>query len=158
MLALGTKEAPVPVITTDILLEGVRRDAVFDWLGDVAHHRLILEGAFDGLSEIEPGRYKLVLRIPPRAHTMTYHFLERDDSHGGRRVLVETGGRRTTGKLHYSLRTMKPSTNTLVTLHMDYDPGRLIGAALDAVVLRKKLERCFDKVLENLSREIPREA
>ena len=39
------------VLTTDLLIQGVRRDAVFDWLGDPANHGRILRGTFDGCAE-----------------------------------------------------------------------------------------------------------
>ena len=144
------------VITSDILLEGVRRDDAFEWLGDADNHRRILEGAFDDVKQTGAGQFDLTIRTAPRPRVMTYAFQSKDDSHGGRRVLVETGGKRTRGKLHYSLRTMKPSSNTLVTIHMDYDPGAVLGALLDATTLRGALEGCLKKILENVSREIPR--
>ena len=81
----------------------------------------------------------------------------RDDSHGGRRVLCKTEGKRLGGSLHYSLRTMKPSTNTLLTVHLDYDPGRVLGALLDQAILRKDLEAALRQICANAARAVPRE-
>ena len=145
------------VITTDRLIEGMRRDDVFEWLGDPANHGTILQGAFEGVRETATGEFELTLDTPPRRRVLTYTFEAKDDSHGGRRVLVRTGGKRTRGKLHYSLRTMKPSTNTLLTVHMDYDPGAVLGLILDAATLRGALEQALVQVLENVDRSLPKE-
>ena len=144
------------VITTDILVEGMRRDDVFDWLSDPAHIGRILEGAFDELTDRGGGRWDVRVPTPPRPRTMGIVFIAPDSSHGGRRILLETTGKRTSGKLNMSLRTMKPSTNTLVTIRLDYDPGRLIGAVLNGAGMQAELEGGFRKLLENLARELPR--
>ena len=139
------------VLTTDILLEGIRRDAVFEWLGDPNNHRHILAGVFPDVIENQTGDFTLSFQAPAgRKRSMGYHFDKKDDSHGGRRVLVKTTGKRTTGKLHYSLRTMKPSTNTLVTLHLDYNPGGLLGSLIDSAALRQSLEGYMKSMLTNL--------
>lgn len=145
------------VITTDILLEGVRRDDVFAWLCVPANHKLLLEGAFDGLREDGPGAYTLTVQSPGRSRTLGYRFDRPDDSHGGRRVSVQTTGKRFGGKLSYSLRTMKPSTNTLVTLHLDFDPGPL-GLLVLRLGLEPKLRAGFARCLEALARAVPRGA
>jgi len=144
------------VSTHDILLEGARRDAVFGWLSEPSHHEQLLQGVFDDLSQVKPGEFEAKLRSRPVARPIRYVFERPDDSHGGRRVLCRTEGRRIAGSLHYSLRTMKPSTNTLLTVHMDYEPGRVLGAALDQLVLRKDLESALRKIAENAGRVIPR--
>ncbi len=145
------------VVTADILVEGIRRDAVFDWLANPAHHRQIVEGAFDGLDEDGPGAFRLQVRTPPRTRLLEYTFDRVDDSHGGRRVHVTTGGKRFRGKLSYSLRTMKPSTNTLVTMHMDFDPGSMLGQMLVGMGISDALHRSFKAALANLSRALPRD-
>jgi carbon monoxide dehydrogenase subunit G len=142
------------VITTDILLEGFRREPVFDWLGDPANHSRLLSGAFDKVIDKGDGSFELHFKAAPKSRVMGYRFHSKDSSHSGRRILVETTGKRTTGKLHYSLRTMKPSTNTLVTLHMDYSPGPLLGQLLDSAGLRGALEERLKAILDNLAREI----
>ena len=147
----------MPVCTTDILLEGVRRDTVFAWLSDRANHGQILEGAFEGVRSVGPGDFDLTVTLLGRSRTLEYRFDRPDDSHGGRRVLVETGGKRLRGKLNYSLRTMKPSTNTMVTVTMDYEPGRVLGALLNTAGLNEALEKNLAAVLANLSRVMPRE-
>jgi len=144
----------MPVITTDVLIEGVKRDEVFQWLSDPENHDRFLAGTFDEVSRDGDRSWSLTLKMPPRSRVIGYEFLEPDDSHGGRRVLCRTTGKRTAGKLNYSLRTMKPSSNTLVTLHADYSPGGFLGAALDVAVLRKTLEDRYQGVLDNMARVI----
>ena len=142
------------VITTDILVEGFRRDDVFKWLGEFSNHQRFLEGAF---TEVEQqSETVLVLHYSGgfKQRRLIYTFEGPDDSHGGRRVLVQTSGKRTTGTLNYSLRTMKPSTNTLVTLHMDYDPGPMLGALLDQNGIRRALENAYRSALGNLKKQI----
>ena len=143
------------VLTTDILLQGFRRDLVFEWLGEPDNHRHILAGAFEDVVENKTGDFSLSFRAPAmRKRTMGYHFDQKDDAHGGRRILVKTTGKRTTGNLNYSLRTMKPSTNTLVTLRLDYSPGGLLGSVIDTVSLREALEELLKSMLTNLEQAI----
>lgn len=142
------------VITTDILLEGCRRDAVFAWLGEPSNHARLLQGAFDTVKDTGNGCFDVTFSARPRTRTMGYRFVKKDDSHGGRRILVQTTGKRTAGELHYSLRTMKPSTNTMVTLRLDYSPGGMLGQLLDNAGLRDALESHLSTVLDNLKREI----
>ena len=149
--------AAVAVTTADILLEGIRRDQVFEWLSDPSHHDVLVEGAFDKVERKGAGTYDLTLSTPLKKRVVGYAFDHADDSHGGRRVHVKTEGKRTGGQLHYSLRTMKPSTNTLVTVHMDYDPGSMLGQIIDSQGLNASLESALKKILENLSREMPRD-
>lgn len=145
----------MPVITTDVLLEGIRRDDVLAWLSEPKNHERLLDGAFDALTVKGPGEYEVRIDgVPPRARTMGYSFERVDEEHGGRRVHVLTTGKRTAGKVHYSLRTMKPSTNTLVTLHYDYEAGGPLGQLVEALGLRGKLESSWRKVLENLQKTI----
>ena len=144
------------VITTDILITGMRRDDVFAWLSDPDHHDPILEGAFDGCMRGTTKEWTLDISVPGRPRKMGYHFVKADESHGGRRVLIETSGKRVAGKMNYSLRTMKPSTNTLVTLHLDYSPGGALGSVLNAAGLRAALENGMAKMLENLARALPK--
>jgi carbon monoxide dehydrogenase subunit G len=142
------------VLTTDILLEGMRRDDVLAWLSEPARHGRLLEGAFDGVTTTAPGRYVVTVSTPPRKREMTYTFEHVDEEHGGRRVHVTLGGRRTTGKLHYSLRTMKPAGNTLVTLHADIESGGVLGMLAEWTGLRDRLDKGFRAMLENLKREV----
>ncbi len=141
------------VITTDLLLTGIRRDAAFAWLSKPDNHTGILSGAFADVSG-SAGQYDITVHTSLRSRKMTYRFDRADDSHGGRRVLVTISGKRTRGTLHYSLRTMKPSTNTLVTIHMDYDPGSLLGLVANSTGLREALETGWAAVLKNMSRAL----
>jgi carbon monoxide dehydrogenase subunit G len=142
------------VITTDILIEGIRRDDVLEWLGNRENHVRMLDGAFDAMKVKSPGEFDLTLKTSPLPRTLGYSFDHVDNEHGGRRVHVKTSGRRLEGKIHYSLRTMKPALNTLVTLHADYDTGGPLGGIIDSTLMRKRLEDGFNKVLANLKREI----
>lgn len=144
------------IVTTDILLEGIRRDAVFKWLSDPSNHTSIVDGAFSSCKVNAPGDYVLTVKGAGKTRELGYQFDRPDDSHGGRRVLVKTTGKRFEGSLNYSLRTMKPSTNTLVTLHMDYDPGSGLGLLLDRAGINEQLEAGCKRILETLSRAIPR--
>jgi len=144
------------VITTDILLEGVRRDDVFEWLADPAHHEALLQGAFEAVQKVDERSYELKLRSKPVSRPLRYTVERRDDSHGGRRILCRTEGKRIGGSLHYSLRTMKPSTNTLLTVHLDYEPGRLLGKLLDQATLRKDIAAALQAICDNAGRVIPR--
>jgi hypothetical protein len=152
-----TSGASVAVLTTDVLIEGARRDDVFAYLARPENHRQLVEGAFDGLQERSPGVFELAIKAPPRPRSLNYQFEGPDDSHGGRRVYIKTSGRRLEGKLSYSLRTMKPSTNTLVTLHLDFDPG-VAGLLVLRMGLQARLERGMGRILENLSRSLVRSA
>jgi hypothetical protein len=141
------------VYTTDVLIEGVRRDDVLAWLADPAHHRAILEGAFDGLRETGTGCFELDIKSPPRPRTLAYTFDRVDEEHGGRRVHVALDGRRLKGKLHYSLRPMKPSTNTLVTLHADFTGNGYFLLAAESLGLKPRLDKAFRTMTENVARE-----
>ena len=141
------------IITKDILLTGIRRDDVFTWLGDPNNHDLIVAGAFDSVSG-SGGDYELGLSTPGRKRTMGYRFKSKDDSHGGRRILVDTSGKRTKGQINYSLRTTRPSTNTMVTLRLDYSPGGALGGLVNSAGLSAALESGLDRMLENLARTL----
>ena len=142
------------VITRDVLVRGMKRDDVLDWLGEPANHAQILEGAFDDVVEDGTNSWRLTLACQDKKRTFTYRFESVDDSHGGRRVLCSTDGKRVKGKLHYSLRTMKPSTNTMITLHADYDPGGMLGRAIDSMSVRPALEDAWQKAVDNLERAL----
>ena len=139
----------MPVITRDILLVGVRRDEAFDWLGDFSNHRSFLEGAFDCVSDGGEGELVLCFKADMRCRNMGYRFEGADSTHGGRRVRLVTTGKRTQGRISYSLRTMRPSSNTLVTLHMDYDPGGLLGMALSGGI-STSIGESFSTALQNM--------
>jgi hypothetical protein len=53
---------------------------------------------------------------------------------------------------------MKPSTNTLVTLRLDYDPGGALGGIINSSGLSDALESGCRKMLENLARLCPQSA
>lgn len=144
------------VITSDILLEGVPRDTAFAWLSEAANVRKLLDGAFDGVRDEGPTQWSVDLKVQPKARQMGLRFLGPDASHGGRRVLLDATGKRTEGKVNFSLRTMKPSANTLVTVHMDYEPGAFLGALIDRAGLQDRLDKGWKATLENLGRLIPR--
>lgn len=143
----------MPVITRDVTIRGSRRDVVFEWLSEPSHHERILRGAFD-VRVLGPGILELGFRAGAFAGTVSYELVGKDDDHGGRRVAVRLTGRCAAGTLRYSLRTTKPSTDTLVTLHVDYTAGGLVGHVLEAVFLRRPFEEAWRRVLQNLVREL----
>ena len=144
------------VITTDILVEGIRRDEVFAWLSQFERHQSFLKAGFPSL--IVKGETELLLPFQAgfKERNLGYIFLGPDDSHGGRRVKLKTTGKRTSGHLNYSLRTMKPSRNTLITLHMDYDPGSILGKALKTNI-QQSLENHFATVLKEIKVQITKD-
>lgn len=142
------------VYTTDVLIEGVRRDDVLAWLSDPKNHRTIVEGAFDGVKEEGLGRFMLDVKSPPRPRAIKYTFDHVDEEHGGRRIHVALEGRHVNGKLHYSLRTMKPSTNTLVTVHADFFGNGYLLALAESLGLKPRLERAFKTCAENIQRAV----
>lgn len=146
------------VITVDILVENTKRNDVLAWLGEADHHDRILQGAWDKVERKSERQWDLGFRAGPKSRTMGYSFDQLDDSHGGRRCLCTTTGKRTGGKLHYSLRTPRASRNTLVTLHMDYEPGGLLGRALNAAGLEEALTQGLNAMLENMRRGIYEDA
>lgn len=142
------------VYTTDVLIEGVRRDDVLAWLSEPKNHRAIVEGAWDGLRETGTGCFELDVKSAPRPRVLSYTFDRVDEEHGGRRVHVALAGRHVNGKLHYSLRTMKPSTNTLLTLHADFEGNGYLLLAAEKLGLRPRLERAFKAMADNVHREV----
>lgn len=144
------------VYTTDVLIEGVRRDDVLAWLSDPKNHRVVVDGAWDGLKETGTGCFELDLKGKPRPRVMSYTFDRVDEEHGGRRVHVALAGRRVNGKLHYSLRTMKPSTNTLVTLHADFEGNGYLATLSESLGLREQLDKGFRTMVENIQRAVLR--
>ena len=143
------------IITVDVLLTGIRRDDAFEWLGDPNNHDALLRDAFDSVTG-SGGHYECQINTPGRKRTMGYEFESKDDSHGGRRIIVKTTGKRTEGRINYSLRTMKPSTNTLVTIRMDYSPGGALGEIINSSGLSAALEAGIRRILDNLERAAPR--
>ena len=144
------------VLTTDILVTGIRRDDVFTWLSDFSRHPQFLQAGFPDLHPTEDRTLVLPFLSGFKNRELGYQFIGPDDSHGGRRIKITTSGKRTRGHLNYSLRTMKPSTNTLITLHMDYDPGAFLGLALQSSI-QQPLEKCFAAVLEEIVRQISKD-
>lgn len=137
------------VITLDILIEGMRRDDVLTWLSDFGNHIVVLQKVFPECKKNTDMTLELPIQAGFKQRNLQYHFQGKDASHGGRRVLVKTKGKRMEGSLHYSLRTMKPSSNTLITLHMDYDPGSILGILLKEDI-QKQLESHLRKTLEQI--------
>ena len=142
------------VVTTDILIEGIRRKDVMEWFGDPNHHDAILQDAFDEVRRTSDKTWDLTVKTTPKKRVFTYTFDRLDTDHRGRRVLCTTSGRRVKGTWNYSLRTPRASNNTLVTLRMDYEPGGLMGRVVDSAGLRQALDVALTKVLENLQREL----
>ena len=144
------------VLTRDILVEGLRRDVVFEWLANFSVHADFLRAGFPNLETISQDTLSLPFSGGWKNRVLTYRFLEADDKFAGRRIQIETDGKRTKGHLHFSLRTMKPSTDTLVTLHMDYDPGSILGKVLEQD-LNNNLAKAFVQSLSALKTNCERD-
>lgn len=138
----------MPVITRDITVEDLRRDTVFQWLGQPENLFSVLQAGFPEARERGPDRWELSLPLPWRVLGFGCVLEARDDSRGGRRIVLRTEGRRTRGTVRFSLTTTRPATHTLVTLHADYDPGAVAGRLVDWMVLRNRLEAAWSRVLE----------
>ena len=102
----------MPVLMSDILLEDVRRDDLFDWLGDLDNHISFLEQSTKSVQKKNTTELEIVIQAKFKTRTMGYIFEKKDDDHGGRRIQIRTTGKRSGGLFRYSLRTMKPSRNT----------------------------------------------
>ena len=144
------------VLTRDILVEGLRRDVVFEWLANFNVHADFLRAGFPNLELLNQDTLSLPFSGGWKDRVLTYRFLEADDKFAGRRIQIETDGKRLKGHLHFSLRTMKPSTDTLVTLHMDYDPGSMLGKVLEQD-LNNSLANAFVKSLGALKTNCERD-
>ncbi len=64
------------VITTDILLTGIRRDDVLAWLSEPANQRVILDGAFDGIKELGDTHFELTVNCSPKTRVIGYRFVK----------------------------------------------------------------------------------
>ena len=144
----------MPVITTDILLSGIRREEAFVWMCDFSNHERFLSGAFAVHATNTEDILELELTTKLKKRTLGYELLERDSSHGGRRIKIKLSGKRTTGNLNYSLRTMKPSSNTLLTIHLDYSAGSALGLIIAEMSLNQALEKSLKRVAEDISSQI----
>lgn len=137
------------VLTRDIIINGYRRDDVFKWMSDFEVHAHFMKAGFPNLVQLDNQTLSLPFFGGYKQRTLIYRFIEADDRHEGRRIKLETDGKRLKGSLHYSLRTVKPSTDTMVTIHMDYDAGSMLGKVLQGD-LENHLAECFVKALQEL--------
>ena len=144
------------VLTRDILVEKLRRDVVFEWLANFSVHADFLKAGFPNLEILNQDTLSLPFSGGWKSRTLTYRFIKADDNFAGRRIQIETDGKRLNGHLHYSLRTMKPSTDTLVTLHMDYDPGSILGKVLEQDI-NTNLSKAFVQSLNALKTNCERD-
>jgi len=144
------------VLTRDILVQGLRRDDVFEWLANFAVHQEFLLAGFPALQVVDENTLSLPFTGGWKERTLMYRFVEADDNFAGRRIQIATDGKRLKGHLHFSLRTMKPSTDTMVTLHMDYDTGSLLGKVLEQDI-NQQLAAAFVKSLQVLKTNCERD-
>ncbi len=147
----------MPVVTTDALVEGVKREAVLEWLSEPQNHGRALAASFTSFSPDGDKSWRMELSGSPRPVKIHYIFDRPDTSHSGRRVLCKIEGKRVEGSLTWSLRTEKPSTNTRITVHHDYKAGRFLGPLLDAAGTGKALEQAWQGVAKNAAAEIMRD-
>ena len=142
------------IITADVLIKGKKRETIFEWLGDFNNHVRILTDAFPVVENKGDNTISLGYGPAFRQRRIGYIFEGKDNDHGGRRINIKTDGKRTTGHLNFSLRTMKPASNTLVTLHWDYNTGGILGEAIHGQLMRKELQERIEKTLANLQNEL----
>lgn len=141
------------VITRDVTIPGLDRDDVYAWLANPGHHQGILEGAFTSVERVAEGVFELELRLTGAlSHRLVYEFVRGEQEHDGRRVHVRTLGRRVPGDLRYSVRPSRGDPGSMVTLHLDYKPGRALGLIVDRLMLREALGGASDTMLQNLAR------
>lgn len=140
----------MPVLTCDILLENVHRDLLFERLGSIDIHKEILKEACSDIKKVHDNELTFSIKGRFKSRSVGYRISQKDDDHGGRRIRIETTGKRSQGRLSYSLRTMKPSRNTLVTITWDYDPGSGLGLLLDSISLREHHTHFIKTVLSSL--------
>lgn len=144
------------VLTRDILVQGLRRDDVFDWLANFAVHIDFMRTGFPKITQVDDSTLSLPFTGGWKERTLMYRFIEADDNFAGRRIQIATDGKRLKGHLHFSLRTMKPSTDTMVTLHMDYDSGSILGKVLEQDI-KDNLASSFVQSLEALKQNCERD-
>ena len=144
------------VLTRDIIVHGIRREDVLTWLSNFSVHSQFLVAGFPACKTIDATTIELPFYGGYKDRILTYKFDRVDSEHEGRRVEITTHGKRVEGVLHYSLRTVKPSTDTMITLHMDYDSGGLLGSLLQSDI-HSALSQAFMKCLEALKAKIEKE-
>lgn len=145
------------VLTRDVLVNGLRRDDVFQWLSNFDVHLPFLRAGFPELQYVDKTTVLLPFQGGWKRRELSYRFVEADDRHEGRRIQIVTDGKRLKGHLHFSLRTMKPSTDTMVTLHMDYDTGNLLGRVLEQDLnqhLADRFVECLQALKVNCERDL----
>ena len=140
----------MPVMTKDILLENVRRDDLFEWLGNLENHLSFLNNAAKKVQQKSPTELTLTVASKFKSRDIGYILKKKDDEHGGRRIRIETTGKRSSGLLSYSLRTMKPSRNTMLTVTWDYQSGSILGMVLDQLSLQESYETLIHTILSNI--------
>ena len=143
------------IITQDLLLEGVRRDVAFAWLSQPETHEELLRAFCPDLKK-QGKSLHLLLPTKPRARELVYTFDRADQTHSGHRVIVKTHGKRLDGQLNFSLRTVKPSSNTMVTLRFDYNPGARLGVVANKLTIAIAMRECLQDLGEQISTQAPR--
>ena len=149
----------MPVITTDILLQKVKRDDAYEWLCDFKNHRQFLYTTFSIVSDNDISKEMLQISFEgglKKNRQMGYSLIERDDKHGGRRIKINVSGKRTSGIVKYSLRTMKPSSNTMLTIHMDYESKGVFDWLINTISLKQDLEEHWKRVAQEIAQMIPK--
>jgi hypothetical protein len=142
----------MPVLMRDLLLEDVRRDDLFDWLGNLDNHILFLQQSTKKVEKKEEHELEIQIQAKFKTRTMGYIFEKKDDEHGGRRIRIRTTGKRNKGLLSYSLRTMKPSRNTMLTITWDYQAGSGLGMILNHISLQETHLKFMRLILENIEK------
>ena len=142
----------MPVMTKDILLEDVRRDDLFEWLGNMENHLSFLKSATKDVQQQSSTNLTLTIASKFKSRQVGYILKKKDDEHGGRRIRIETTGKRSSGLLSYSLRTMKPSRNTMLTITWDYKSGSILGMVLEQLSLQESYEEFLNTILQHIKK------
>ena len=142
----------MPVLTSDILLEDIQRDDIFEWLGNLDNHLLFLTPSVQKIEKISMNELSISLTTNIKNRSFLYTVHKKDDEHGGRRIKIITTGKRSTGILSYSLRTMKPSRNTMLTITWDYEVGSALGLLLNTVSLSKSYQRFLNDITAQIDK------
>ena len=79
------------VLTTDILVTGIRRDDVFTWLSDFSRHPQFSSGWIFDLHPTEDRTLVLLFLSGFKMRISTSLLTRR--SHGGRRIKITTSGK-----------------------------------------------------------------
>ena len=139
----------MPVLTCDILIENLHKDALFEWLGNLQNHIPFLAHAFDSVVQ-NPESFMLAISTPIKTYYLEYALDKKDDEYSGKRIRIKTMGKRGSGQMNFSLRTMKPSRNTMLTITWDYSPGSVLGFLLNKAFFEDIYMKAIQDIVQHI--------